>query len=147
MKCIDCQFNLLCHAGRLDSWSKEKMSIVQLCPLCNRLSVGFDETLYIFECEQRTFSMDIIDTFKKLIEKGEATLASAVQVPDIGPGLIGKLSVGHCVSCMDMLPPKMRNITIKYLDEQTEENLTERVRRQYENAVPAEEDENAGKEP
>ena len=58
----------------------------------------------------------------------------------MGPGLIGKLSLGMCVSCLDALPPQMREITIKYLDEQTEETLAERVRQQYEEAVPAEED-------
>jgi hypothetical protein len=140
MKCVDCQFNLLCHAGRLDSWSKEKMSIVQLCPNCNRLSVGFDETLYIFECELRRLGEEPIAAFKRLLHEGSATLASAAQIQDMGPGLIGKLSLGMCVACLDALPPQMRDITIKYLDEQTEETLAERVRQQYEEAVPAEED-------
>ena len=141
MKCVDCQFNLLCHAGRLDSWSKEKISIVQLCPVCNRLSVGFDETLYIFECELRKLGDGAVTVFKAMLEKGEASLASAAQIQDMGPGLIGKLSLGMCVACLDALPSEhMRSITIKYLDEQTEETLAERVRQQYEEAVPAEED-------
>lgn len=140
MKCVDCQFNLLCHAGRLDSWSKEKMSIVQLCPVCNRLSVGFDETLYIFECELRQLDSAVVTAFKAMLKRGEASLASAAQMQDMGPGLIGKLSLGMCVACLDALPPQMRSIKIKYLDTQTEETLAERVRQQFEEAVPAEED-------
>jgi hypothetical protein len=144
MKCIDCQFNLLCHAGRLDSWSKEKMSIVQLCPVCNRLCVGFDKTLYVFECEQRRLGADVQRIVNAAKERGDFTINSAVQIRDIGPGLVGKLTLAHCVDCMNVSVPKMRDITIKYLDEQTEENLTERVRRQYEEAVPAEEDQEDG---
>jgi hypothetical protein len=140
MKCVDCQFNLLCHAGRLDSWSKEKMSIVQLCPVCNRLSVGFDKTLYLFSCELRTFTDEHLAMFKRMRDAGDTTMASAAQMRDPGPGLIGKLSLGCCVACLDALPPQMRSITIKYLDTQTEETLAERVRQQYDEAVPAEED-------
>lgn len=141
MKCVDCQFNLLCHAGRLDSWSKERLSIVQLCPICNRLCVGFDKTLYIFECEQRRLPADVQGVVDRAKQQGDFTVGSSVQIRDLGPGLIGKLTLAYCVDCMDVMPPQIRDITIKYLDEQTEENLTERVRRQFEEAVPAEEDE------
>lgn len=140
MKCNDCQFNLLCHAGRLDSWSKEKMSIVQLCPVCNRLCVGFDTTLYIFSCELRQLPEDVQHVVNRAKERGDFTVGSSVQIQDLGPGLIGKLTLAHCVDCMGLMPPKMRNITIKYLDDQEEENLIERVRQQYAEAVEAKEE-------
>lgn len=138
MKCKECQFNLLCHAGRLDSWSKDKLSIVQLCPECNRLSVGFDETLYVFACEQRHLTMEQLAQFAQLYANFKVTAMSTVQIADPGPGLIGNLSLGICAACLDCMPPSMRNITIKYLDEQTEETLTERVRQQHAQAISAE---------
>jgi hypothetical protein len=141
MKCVDCQFNLLCHAGRLDSWSEEQQSIVMLCPKCNRLNVGHHEILRIFDCELRHLQDETLAAAQIAIEKGEFTLASSIQIQDMGPGLVGKLTIAFCPPCMDVLPPQMRNITIKYLDENREETLEARVAQQRSEAVSAEEDE------
>jgi hypothetical protein len=141
VKCIDCQFNLLCHAGRLDSWSKDQQSIVMLCPKCNRLSVGHHETLRIFECELRRLGGDALEAVEQAMKRGDLTVGSSVQIQDPGPGLIGKLTLAFCPPCMDVLPPQMRKITIEYLDENRTETLEKQVAQQRAEAISAEEDE------
>lgn len=141
MKCTDCQFHLLCHAGRLDSWSKDHQSIVMLCPRCNRLCVGHHETLHIFECEQRKLSEATFAAVQKAIESNAFTMSSTVLVEDTGPGLIGKLTWAFCPDCMDALPPQMRNITIKYLDENREEPVAAKMTQQRAAAISADEEE------
>lgn len=140
MKCVDCQFNLLCHAGRLDSWSKEQQSIVLLCPRCNRLCVGHHETLRIFKCEQRQLGPAALAHVAMEIAKRGVTPLSAAQVPDMGPGLVGKLTIAYCAACIDTLPPQMRKIKIEYLDENRTETLEQRMAEQRAEAIEAEED-------
>lgn len=135
MRCVDCQFHLLCHAGRLDSWSGDQQSIVILCPKCNRLTVGQHQTLYVFACEQRCLS----SVAREWAEE-HVTILDSAQIDDPGPGLLSKLTLAYCAACLDILPPQMRNITIKYLDENKEETMKKRKRQQYEEAVSAEED-------
>ena len=114
MKCISCQFNLLCHAGRLDSWSKEQQSAIILCPVCNRLSVGQHETMYVFECEKRQLDGTAREFVQTKIALGEIHETSAGLVRDPGPGLIGKLNIAFCLDCLSMWPPDLReDLTIK----------------------------------
>ena len=133
MKCVDCQFHLLCHAGRLDSWSADQQSVVLLCPACNRLCVGQHQTLYVFSCEKRRFKRD---------EEGwRARFADleSTRITDPGPGLIGKLTVARCVDCLSTLPPRMRNnLKVKYLDENRKDTLDARLAQQYAEAIEAE---------
>lgn len=137
MKCADCQFHLLCHAGRLDAWSPDQQSTLLLCPKCNRLSVGQHETVYVFSCELRQLNDDELATVERLIERGDVTQLSSVRIPDRGPGLIGELTLALCFACLDALPIETRSIRIKYLDENREEPVKERLQRQREAAVVA----------
>lgn len=144
MKCTDCQFNLLCHAGRLDAWSPDQQSTLLLCPKCNRLSVGQHETVYVFKCEQRQLSDDELLTVARLLAKKEITQLSSVRIPDRGPGLIGQLTLAFCIDCLDTLPMESRRLRIKYLDENREETVAERLQRHREAAVAAEEMDDGG---
>lgn len=143
MKCRDCQFNLLCHAGRLDAWSSDQQHVVLLCPKCNQLSVGQHETMYIFQCEKRQLTEVQLAAVQRLIASGEITPLSSVQMDDTGPGLTGKLTLGFCLHCIDMWPPNTRNVVIKYLDENREQSVAAlqeaQQHRDREDAVHAEE--------
>lgn len=146
MKCTDCQFNLLCHAGRLDGWSADQQSAVVLCPVCNRLSVGQHETMYVFACEKRQLDSEACEFVQTQIAMGEIVETSAGLVKDPGPGLIGKLQVAFCLHCLSVWPPDLReNLTIKYLDENREvfvkDLIAKQVKKQRAEAVAAEEPE------
>jgi hypothetical protein len=96
--------------------------------------------LYIFECEKRHFSEEQLDKFEDMRHSGIMTMASVAQMPDPGPGLLGKLSIGYCVVCMPGLPPALRDVTLKYLDEERSENIAEVQQRLKAQAISAEED-------
>jgi hypothetical protein len=137
MKCKKCEFNLSCLAARLDYHDGKHANVVLLCPNCNRLSVGIkinpgrnledavppQNTLTIFDCELRHYSSEVCKTWEIAVENGKANPGSSYPVPDIGPGLQGKLHMGLCYDCLERPPLNKEELLVKYPDDDKEETI------------------------
>jgi hypothetical protein len=100
--------------------------------------------MYIFACEKRYLSDDAQAVMNKKIQSKEFTAVSALRIPDMGPGLLGKLTLGFCFDCLDMIPPNKRAFKIKYLDEGREEEFAEQsFKAMFNEAIDADEGFNA----
>lgn len=138
MKCDACPYALSCIAGRLDYHDGVSANFVLLCPECNRLMLGLNQpsvagepvfkTIDIFDCEQRHFSDEVRASWSRAIISGLAQRHQAYAIPDVGPGLRGKLSMGLCFKCADLMPVNAGGVhtTVRYLDDQTEDHVVPR---------------------
>jgi hypothetical protein len=91
-----------------------------LCPACNRVALGQGDVMYVFECEKRRLSAEAQELVYQKKTDQEFTALSCLQIDDPGPGLIGKLTIGYCLDCLEAMPPNKRALTVKYLDENRE---------------------------
>lgn len=118
MKCKDCRFSFPCLMGRLGAGDKGgPQGTVQLCPRCGRLiyspSYDEDKSIYVFYCELRKLSPEILREWVQLKKQAAGvghTTVAALMVKDPGPGLVASrlqdgrdLRVAECLACCHML--------------------------------------------
>lgn len=118
MICVQCPFNLLCYAGRLDS----EGGGVTLCVKCGELTVLVENTSYRFKCERRPLIPEYVNAYRLKRADAHKTFPQRKYVPtllveDPGPGLIDKLSLSHCLRCTDNAAMKKIFGNIVALDE------------------------------
>jgi hypothetical protein len=122
-------------AGRLDYHDGKSANFVLLCPECNRLMIGLKAAtgpfpgdlrhIVIFDCELRHYSDEVRETWRKALKEGTVMREQAYLLPDLGPGLRSKLSMGLCFQCADLTPVKSSgaHVTVQYLDENKTEDI------------------------
>jgi hypothetical protein len=133
MKCEDCPFSMVCHAGRLGG---ERAAGVSLCPKCEKLEVlgerkqiGDDEDEVLFEvyrlkCELRVVTRDMHRKwFESRIQNSpgkhalnDKMIVDAIAIDDPGPGLHhdSKLIVKSCLLCDRA--PILNRMNVRYID-------------------------------
>lgn len=130
MRCRECPYSLVCHAGLLDGTDG---GAVTLCPTCKRITLLKHDGAYLaFKCEQRPWTIEYQVDWKELRRKAKGSSHSVVMqfpVPDPGPGLINDLVIRECAACIPGTVERNYNVNLKPvdLDEELAANEEEHV--------------------